>query len=156
MKKDNDTASDAGLARRMIADFLGGAGMILIAVGLLIPIFNITSTELLPMCKWIYTAGALMFTGSKCIKVLPADASFRLRRLKRLEFWAGICFLIGVFFWFYNQDKFGISDSAGPLAIIHDTILFSLSGAVVMLVAVWLVYFRTKKEMRQSSGKPEK
>lgn len=142
--------SDKYTRRRKITDFLGGAGMILIAVGLLIPLFNMSSTELLPMCKWVYTIGTLMFLGAKSVRTVPTGSSFRMRRMRRLEFWSGVCFLIGAAFWFYNEHKLGGSEYAGPLAIVHDTILFSLSGAVVELVASWLIYFREKKEAKQN------
>lgn len=144
------------MRRRKIADFVGGAGMILIAVGLLVPLFNLYDTSMLPICKWVFTAGALMFTGAKCVRVLPSSASFRLKRMKRLEFWAGICFIIAAGFWFYNQEKYGSSQYAGSLAVIHDTILFTLSGAVLQLVAAWLIYFREKKEAREAEAENSK
>lgn len=151
MKKKTITDNSAAcMRRRKIADFVGGGGMVLIATGMLIPLFNLYDSSLLPVCKWIFTVGALMFTGSKCVKALPDSASFRLRRLKRLEFWAGICFVIAAGFWFFNQDKLGNSPYAGSLAIIHDTILFTLSGAVLQLVAAWMIYFREKKEAREA------
>lgn len=134
--------------RRKISDFAGGAGLILIVVGLLIPLLNLGSTALMPVAKWVYTAGALMFVGSKCVRVNPAGSSLRMRSLRRMEFWAGVCFLIGAGFWFYNSHKLGASPYAGPLAIVRDTILFSLSGAVIQLVAAWMIYFREKKEAR--------
>lgn len=144
------------LRRRKIADFTGGAGMILIAVGLLIPLFNLFDNSMLPICKWVFTVGALIFTGSKCISVLPSTASFRLKRIKRLEFWSGICFIIAAGFWFYNQSKFGNSPYVGALAIIRDTILFTLSGAVLELIAAWMLYFREKKEAREAQSKEGK
>ncbi len=149
-KKDIPDNTEACMRRRKIADFVGGGGMILIAVGMLIPLFNLYDGSILPVCKWVFTIGALMFTASKCIKTLPSSASFRLKRLKRLEFWAGICFVIAAGFWFYNQEKLGNSPYAGSLAIIHDTILFTLSGAVLQLVAAWMIYFREKKEARET------
>lgn len=159
MKKNLSANSDdnaKAMRRRKIADFVGGAGMILIAAGLLVPLINIYDGSLLPICKWVFTAGALMFTGAKSVRTLPSTASFRLRRLKRLEFWVGICFIIASGFWFYNEHKFGNSPYAGSLAIIHDTILFTLSGAVLQLLAAWLIYFRERKEAREAAGEKPK
>ena len=149
MKQKNIPIIEPGLQRRRkISDILGGIGMILVAAGMIIPLFNLFDTGLLPVCKWIFTVGALMFTASKCIKTMPEGSSFRLRRLKRLEFWAGICFVIAAGFWWWNEQKLGSSPFAGSLAIIHDTILFTLSGAVLQILAAWLIYFREKKEAR--------
>lgn len=151
----DDLPRETYIKRRRISDFAGGAGMVLIAVGLLIPLFQMTQTSMLSICKWVYTAGVLLFLGSKCVKVYPPSASFRLRRLKRLEFWAGVCFMIGAGFWFYNQSKFAGNSYAGSLSVIHDTILFSLSGAVIQLLAAWLIYFREKKEARMEKEERE-
>lgn len=155
-RQDSPENMAALMRRRKLADLLGGLGMILIAVGMLIPIFNMYKITLLPLCKWIFTVGALMFAASKCITVLPSSASFRLRRLKRLEFWAGICFIIAAGFWFYNEAKLARLPYTGSLAIIHDTILFTLSGAVLQLLASWLIYFREKKEAREAQAEEGK
>lgn len=156
--KDNKKSEDMSklLHRRKIADLVGGAGMIMIAVGIMIPLFNLESRAILSLCQWIFTAGALIFTGSKCVSTLPSTASFRLKRLKRLEFWAGICFVIAAGFWFYNQQKYKNSVNAMHLKIIHDTILFTLSGAVLQLLAAWMIYFREKKEARQMQEATQK
>jgi ABC-type maltose transport system permease subunit len=88
-----------------------------------------------------------MFTVAKCIRILPKECSISIRRLYRLEFWAGVCFLIATFFWFYNEYKMSALPLKGALSILHDTILFAMSGAVVQLIASWMIYFREKKEI---------
>lgn len=148
--------TEALMRKRKLADILGGTGMILVAVGMLLPLFNLYDVRLLPVWKWVFTIGALMFTSSKCINVLPSSASFRLKRLKRLEFWAGICFVIAAGFWWYNEIKVGNRPYIGTLTIIHDTILFTLSGAILQLIAAWMIYFRERKEAREAEVSKQK
>lgn len=138
-------------ARRKTAETLASVGMLLIAVGMFLPLLNLLSVDRLPLFKWVFAAGALLFWGARCVNVSAPGESLRLRRLRRIEFWAGACFGVAAFFWFYNEHKYGGIATAGPLTILKDTILFALSGAVLQLVAVWMIYFRQKKEARQDS-----
>lgn len=137
--------------RRRIADTLSAVGFVCLAIGLFLPVFDLFSVQRLSIFKWIFTAGALTFVAGKCIPKLPKDTSIRLRRMYRLEFWAGICFCVGAFFWFFNEMKFSGVFGIGSLTIIHDTILYAMSGAVVEVIAVWMIYFREKKEAKDSS-----
>lgn len=136
--------------RRRTAETLASAGMILVAAGLLIPLFDLFHTQLLDICKWIFAAGALMSLASRLAVRPDRSESFRLRRLRRMEFWSAACFGVAAFFWFYNEHKFSAfpSGTVGSLAILRDTILFSMAGALLQIVAAWLIYFRQKKERR--------
>ena len=150
-KQPLDIASDKTALRRRIAETLASFGMILIAVGMFLPLINMLSVEQLPVFKWIFAAGALMFWGARCVNVSPEGESMRLRRLRRMEFWSGACFGVAAFFWFYNENKYGDIPTVGPLTLLNETILFALAGAVLQLVTAWMIYFRQKKERRQAS-----
>lgn len=150
MKQTEEKPLEKYTKRRKVTDFISGGGMVLIAIGLLIPLLNLSDTSMLPICKWVFTTGVLLCLGAKCVVTYPPSTSFRLRRLKRLEFWASVCFAVGAGFWFYNESKFSGIDGIGALSIIRDTILFTLSGAIVQLIAAWLIYFREKKEAKES------
>lgn len=121
-------------------------GMLLIVAGMFLPLLNLLSVSGLPTFKWVFAAGALMFWGARCVDVSSSEESVRLRRLRRMEFWAGACFGVAAFFWFYNENKYIDIMYAGPLTILKDTILFALAGAVLQLVSVWMIYYRQKKD----------
>lgn len=102
--------------------------------------------------KWVYAAGALIFTGARAVATTDRTESLRVRRLRRMEFWGGIAFCMAAFFWFYNCERFNIGGNVivmqGPLAVLRDSILFSLVGAFLELVASWMIVWRKKKESK--------
>lgn len=153
-KKSELTAVDRAkiIRRRKWAETGASIGMLLIAVGMFLPLLNIMSVERLPLFKWVFAAGALFFWGARCVDLGDLGESLRLRRLRRMEFWAGACFGVAAFFWFYNENRFGAITTTGPLTILKDTILFALAGAVLQLVSAWLIYFRQKKEARDPAA----
>ncbi len=130
---------------RRNAEATASFGILLIAVAMVAPFADLSSTSMLSILKWIYAAGALIFTTARAVGSTDPDESVRLRRLRRLEFWSGMAFIVGGAFWFYNEARFGSVPTAGPLAILRDTILFSLAGAVIQVVASWLIYAYSKK-----------
>lgn len=143
-------AADTHASRRKWAETCASVGMLLIATGMFLPLLNLTSIEQLPLFKWVFAAGALLYWGARCVNVAPPGESLRIRRLRRMEFWAGACFGVATFFWFYNEHKYGGIATTGPLTILKDTILFALAGAVLQVVTAWMIYFRQKKEARQA------
>ena len=151
MKKLSETPQAVG-KRRRLAETGATLGMLLIGVGLLLPLFNMLHTETLYLFRWIFAAGALMFWVARSIPVSAADDSTRLRRLRRMEFWSGACFGVAAFFWFYNCAKYGNAPHTGALMILRDTIMFSLAGAVLQLVAAWMIYYRQKKDAEATAG----
>ena len=128
--------------------------LILICVALISPFTNPGNMHLLSIFRWIYGAGALLYIIARIVDVTDTQESLRLRRLRRLEFWAGISFGIATFFWFYNQQHLG--QYAGMLAVMRTTILFTLVGAIIQIIASWLIYSQTKKELRQDDDSPRK
>lgn len=122
-------------------------GLILVALGLLAPFTDLTNTAYLRFFKWIYAAGALVFTIARVIGSTDPDDTMPVRRLRRLEFWAGIAFCIGAFFWFYNEGRFGfyLDLGMGSLTCLRDTVYFTLAGGIIQVMAVILLGRRMKK-----------
>lgn len=111
---------------KKILYFLPSFGLILIAVGVVIPIISGGFPEN-SLYKWLYSAGAVvcllatLFTPS-----LPKDAPLRERRWSRIEGWSSIFFCVGAFFMWY------------PGAAPRDWLAFTLAGAVIRII----VFFR--------------
>lgn len=122
-------------------------GLLLILVALVSPFTNTDSPEMLTVFRWIYGAGAVIFLIARIVDVTDPEESLRLKRLRRLEFWAGISFGIATFFWFYQQYHLG--PAAGMLAVLSNTILFTLVGALIQILASWLIYYQSKKDIRK-------
>ena len=123
-------------------------GLILICVALVAPFTNPTDMEWVSIFRWIYGAGALIYLIARLVDVSDPEESVRLKRLRRMEFWAGISFGIATFFWFYTQYHIGTITSVGVLAILKNTIMFTLVGAVIQIIASWLIYSQSKKDLK--------
>lgn len=136
-------------SRRMLEN-VATAGMLLIAVSLILPLFHLTTGAWLDALKWVYGAGALTYLVARVIGALKnsPDDSTRLRRLRRMPAWAGVAFCIAAWFWFYYEAKLG--EYAGPLAILRQTITFSLVGAILQIISSWMIYSREKREKSES------
>jgi len=145
MKNISELAPDVA-RRRRIAEIMATIGMILIGVGMLLPLFNLMDVAGLTTFRWVFASGSLLFWAARCIPVSSPQESVRLRRLRRMEFWSGACFGVATFFWFYNSAKFGSTPYVGSLMILRDTIMFALAGAMLQLVAAWMIYYRQKKD----------
>ncbi len=122
-------------------------GLLLICAGMAGPLLNmLTATP--PLYMWIYAAGALIFTVARLVGAADRTGSLRMRRLRRLEFWAGMAFCIASGLWFYNSQRLGAY--GGSLAIIRPTVVFTLAGAAIQVIASWLIYSQRKKEETSS------
>ena len=121
-------------------------GLILVAVGLLAPFTNLTDSEFVRFFKWIYATGALIYTVARIFGSTDPDESLRIRRLRRLEFWAGVAFCIGVFFWFYNEHRYAdlLSMGAGAMVYLRETVYFTLAGALIQVIATAALSRRLK------------
>lgn len=146
--------------RRRLAEGSATFGLLLIAASLAVP-FAVgldKCMEWLTWLRWSYAAGALIFTAARVVAAGDHSESLRLRRLRRLEFWAGIAFCMAAFFWFYNFEKFHLDNPAmsifvGPLRVLNETILFSLAGAVIQVIASWMIAYRQTKEQKSAQKK---
>lgn len=121
------------------------AGLLLVLAAMAAPFFAPRLGFPLGWAKWVYAAGALVYTAARAVNVNAPGDSLRLRRLRRLEFWAGMCFIVGAAFWFYKIDYYS-GFIAGPLAVLRQTVAFTMAGAVLQIVASWMISYRVKKE----------
>jgi high-affinity Fe2+/Pb2+ permease len=101
---------------------------------------------------WVYTAGALCYTVPRIIAAfnnLKSD-SLRIKRLRRMEMWAGIAFCLGAAFWIYNYTRFlGFFN----LKVINETITFTIVGAVIQMIGSWLLSSAQKKQEKEKTEK---
>ncbi|MDE5875041.1 MAG: hypothetical protein K2M10_00120 [Muribaculaceae bacterium] len=133
--------------RRRVVESTATFGLILICVALIVPFFNPTDFALLSAFKWVYSAGALVFVVARVVNVSDPDESMRLKRLRRLEFWAGIAFVMAASFWFYEESHLAaLGPWVGVLAVLRNTIMFSLVGAVIQIIASWLIVSQSRKQ----------
>ena len=134
--------------RRKMAESTATFGLLLVCVALVSPFALVGNMGILHIFKWVYAAGALIYVVARVVNVNDPGDSMRLRRLRRMEFWAGVAFMMAGAFWFYEEQHLG--PYAGPLAIMRNTILFTLVGAAIQVIASWLIVSRTKKEQGES------
>ena len=156
MKENKKAAGETGIKRsRKAIEGAATFGLILIAVGLAAPFTDLTNSDYIRFFKWIYAPGALIFTVARIVGSTDPDESMRLRRLRRLEFWAGVAFCIGVFFWFYNEHRYAdlLSIGAGAMVYLRETGYFSLAGALIQVIAVAALSRRLKKEHKENDKK---
>lgn len=139
---------------RKALEGMAAFGLILIAVGLAAPFTNLTNPDYIRFFKWIYAPGALIFTIARMAGSTDPDESMRLRRLRRMEFWAGIAFCMGAFFWFYNEHQYAsfLLPGVGAMTFLRDTVYFSLCGALIQVIAVFMIGRRLNKEKKEQGG----
>ena len=130
--------------RRKMVESTATFGLLLVCVALVSPFAGIGDMGILRIFKWVYAAGALIYVVARVVNVNDPADSMRLRRLRRMEFWAGVAFMLAGAFWFYEEQHLG--PYAGPLAVMRNTILFTLVGAAIQVIASWMIVSRTKKE----------
>lgn len=121
-------------------------GLILICVALVAPFTSPASMEYLSVFRWIYGAGTIIYLIARLVDISDPMDSPRLKRLRRMEFWAGIAFALATAFWFIGQHRLG--HYAGALAVLQNTIMFTLVGALIQIIASWLIYSQAKKEIK--------
>lgn len=131
--------------RRKYVETAASIGLILVLLAMMAPFFGWIGSPI-SWGRWVYAAGALIYTVARVIDVNAPGDSLRLRRLRRLEFWAGMCFIIGGAFWFYKLAYYSGFDS-GVLAVMRQTVAFTMAGAVIQIVASWMIASCMKKEM---------
>lgn len=146
------TKTDKGNLNKSRADKLfrctetaATCGLILIAVALGVPFLNLAEGTMPDILKWIYAAGALIYTVARVVESARARGSVRMRRLYRMEFWAGVSFMLAAAFWFYNSSRFETINT-GILTLLRNTVLFTLVGAFIQIIASWLIVAQSKKE----------
>lgn len=134
--------------RRKLIESTATFGLILICVALVAPFASPSDLDFVKSFKWIYCAGALIYVVARVVNAMDPSGSLRMRRLRRMEFWAGVAFIAGGAFWFYQEGHLG--EYAGVLAVMRDTIMFTLAGALIQIIASWLIVAQAKKESRKT------
>lgn len=147
-KKENDVPVETRARIRRAMEALATFGLILVAVGLAAPFATFGNGTLLVMFKWIFAAGAVVYTVARVVGAVGRDGSFRVRRLRRMEGWAGIAFCIAAFFWFYNTRKF--DGEMLTFRMLNETILFTLAGALIQIVSSWMLSAALRKDAGQA------
>lgn len=147
MANDTNETKFQKQKRNRAAERSATFGLLLVCVALVAPFAVGKSMETLSVYKWIYSAGALVFLMARLVGAADSSLSKRLRRIKRMEFWAGAAFAAGAFMWFHAESRLG--PFAGPLAVLHNTIMFTLAGAVIQIVAVQLAWSVSRKEGKE-------
>lgn len=150
MKNGKETSGETGVSvkletRRKYVEIAAAIGLLLVLLAMMAPFFEGLIGRSMMWAKWVYASGALVYTCARVVNVNAPGDSLRLRRLRRLEFWAGVCFIVGAAFWFYKLQYFS-GLLAGPLAVMRQTVAFTMAGAVIQIVASWMIAFRMKKE----------
>ena len=146
--KQTDTASRARLRRMM--EIPASFGLILLLAGLVAPFAGFENTVWNVVFKWIFAVGAFCYTAARIVGALGKDESFRVRRLRRLESWAGIAFCVAAFFWFFNTSR--IHSDTLTFRMMNETIVFTLVGAMIQIVASWMLSSALRKEQRDAAG----
>lgn len=146
MKQDKtDTSAPVDRSRlRRGAEVLANFGLVLVAVALISPLLSFDGTGWTVAFKWIYAVGAVAYLGARVAGAIGKDESFKVRRLRRMEVWAGVAFCIASFFWFYNTGK--LHTDTLTFRMFNETIVFTLVGAMIQVVASWMIAARLKKE----------
>lgn len=150
MKKEKESTQDVGISakleqRRKYVEIVASVGLLLVLLAMMAPFLSGVIGHSIMWAKWVYASGALVYTCARVVDVNATGDSLRLRRLRRLEFWAGMCFIVGAAFWFYKVQYYS-GFIAGPLAVMRQTVAFTMAGAVIQIVASWMIAARVRKE----------
>lgn len=121
--------TETNKTRRSAWLWLTDAGLLFIAVGILLPLLSID----LSISRWFYTAGALMALTGRLMTPYRGD-SLRVKRLHRIQAWSAIFFCVGAFFMFY------------PGAGASDWLAFTLAGAAIVIYSSIMIPIAQRKE----------
>lgn len=126
-------------------EIVASSGLILVLLAMIAPFAGRLLGHSLEWARWVYAAGALVYTVARVVDVNSSREPVRIKRLRRLEFWAGMCFVAGAAFWFYKLSYYS-GMHAGPLAVMQQTVALTMAGAVIQIVAGWMIAYRMRKE----------
>lgn len=118
MKKNNLTPSSQEHQPHAIFLWFITVGMLLIAVGTVMPLF--AQDAMNETFKYVYGVGAVLLLIGRLFSNYKGD-NIRLKRLYRIESWSAIFFCVAVFFMFYER--------AGA----RDWLAFTLAGGAIQV-----------------------
>ena len=122
-------------ASRPWAKWLAVAGLLLILTATAMPLFRFQGD----VFRYLYAAGALSVFIGRLFNPCPSD-NLRVRRLYRIEVWAGVIFCAGAFFMFYKR--------GGAM----DWMAFTLAGGVIEAYASIMIP-KAREASHNGSGK---
>lgn len=114
---DNNTGAERGWAK-----YVAITGLLLVMVAAVLPLTGNRGD----VFRYIYAAGAVLVFVGRLFNRCPVN-SLRVKRLYRLEVWAGVVFCVGAFFLFY------------PSAGATDWMAFTLAGGVIEAYASLMI-----------------
>lgn len=135
MKQENKTGKNytpeeiTGPRPAAIITIAIALGLLLIAVGTLIPILNARDTayvDMAPTFKYIFAAGGAILLIARIFSTYKGKI-LRLKRLYRIELWSALFFCVGAFFLFYEPDS------------TRNWIAFTLAGAAIQLYTSFMI-----------------
>lgn len=127
-----------------IVEVFASLGLLLLCIGLIAPFATPDNINIITIFKWLFAVGAVMYTVSRLVPVGTMNESKRLKRLRHMLVWAGICFCVGAGFWFWNQSHGEYMFLS--LGMMRDTVAFTLAGALIQIIGSWMVVSRARKE----------
>lgn len=117
---------------------LGLIGLIIIAVGTLIPIFGVNlGPQAVSWWKYVYAAGSLCFLVAKLFSPYTGTHP-RIKRLYRIESWSAVFFCVAAFFLFWGHDT------------LRDVWAFTLAGGVLLVFANFAIPRAIRKELKNN------
>lgn len=87
-KKNSSLPADAKRERRRRAsEACATVGLLLVCAGLVAPFVSFDNEVLLEVFKWVYMAGAVIFTVARLFNVNDPGDGVRVKRIRRMEGW---------------------------------------------------------------------
>jgi hypothetical protein len=162
MNETNYTLDDLqGKAPRVWTVVLATLGLLIIAVGTLLPIFSIKlatpSFDQEPnfwmnaagYWKYVYAVGALCFLIGKLFAPYSGKHP-RIKRLYRIEAWSAVFFCVAAAFLFLSD-----YDKTGEWGLsMRDVWAFTLAGGALLIFTSIAIPYVIKKELKHAN--PEK
>lgn len=108
-------------------------GMLLLAVGIVIPIitFDIQADTF----RYIYAAGALLLVIGRIFTPYQGD-NLRVKRLCRIESWSAIFFCMSAFLLFYDKTS------------LRDALVFTLAGGLIQIYTSIMIPAADRKKSK--------
>lgn len=106
-------------------------GMLLLAVGIVIPIITLDIQS--DTFRYIYAAGALLLVIGRIFSPYQGD-NLRVKRLSRIESWAAIFFCMAAFLLFYDKTS------------LRDALAFTLAGGLIQVYTSIMIPVAARKK----------
>lgn len=150
MNRHTPLSRDAGRGRlRRAMESVATFGLLLVAVAMVAPFAGLLASGWLTAFKWMFACGAFIYLVARIVSAVGRDESLKVRRLRRMEVWAGLALGVAAFFWFYNTRGF---EGMPTFHMLNETVVFTLAGALIQVVASWMLSATLEKERKAGQG----